>query len=179
MIRTLRAFFLRCLFREKLLLLTFALLGVVLWLSGLSGRVGRFWREQRTTTNTLADQARWLGNSAAIEASAQKAAAQLVASNTLDETRLVTTVSQFASEAGLHGFQSRGAVSTKTSGKFSIHTLECQISRISANDWPLLNKFYQALQGKAPYIGIEKFTLTMNGGQHALALTVSSVEITQ
>ena len=179
MIRTLRALFLRCLLREKLLLLAFALLGVLLWLSGLGGRAGRFWREQRATTTTLADQAMCLANSAAIETAAQKAAAKLDASKTLNETRLVTTVSQLATEAGLRNFQSRGTPSTTSSGKFSIHTLDCTISRVSGADWPLLTKFYQALQARAPYIGIEKFTLTVAGGQHTLSLTVSSVEIAQ
>jgi len=49
MIRTLRALFLARLFREKILLVAFAVLGVVMWFSGFSTRVGTFWREQRST----------------------------------------------------------------------------------------------------------------------------------
>lgn len=177
MIRTLRALFLRCLLREKVLLLAFVLLGVVLWLSSLGGRVGRFWREQRSTTTMLTQQNLLLSQRETIEADAQKAAAQLDASKTLDGNRLVAAVQQLAGDAGLRNFQSRGAPTKKTIGKFSIHTLDFQISRIAATDWTALNSFYQALGARSPYIGIDKFALNANGVQHTLALTVSSVEI--
>ena len=176
MIRTLRALFLRCQLREKLLLLAFALMGVLLWLSGFSRRGSQFWREERLTTGALKTQAGWLGQSGSIEAAAHKAAAQLDDTKTLNATRLSTTLQQLASDAGLRNYAA-GAAVTKTSGKISIHTLDCTISRIGEAEWPMLNKFYEALQARAPYIGIEKFSLGLNGVQHTLALTVSSIEI--
>jgi hypothetical protein len=176
MIRTLRALFLRCQLREKLLLLAFALMGVLLWLSGFSSRGGKFWREQRSTTGELKTQAGWLAQRDSIEAAAQKAAALLDDTKTLNATRLSTTVQQLASDAGLRGYVGQATV-TKTSGRTSINTLDCTISRIGRSDWLALNKFYEALQARAPYIGIEKFSLVVNGEQHTLALTVSSIEV--
>ena len=177
MIRTLRVLFLRCLLREKLLLLAFALMGVLMWLSSFSARVGKFWREQRSTTTMLSQQNQLLAQRDTIETAAQKAAGQLDATKTLNGNRLVAAVQQLANDAGLRTFQSNGAPVTKTIGKFSIHTLDFQIGRISATDWPALNNFYQALGARSPYIGIVKFALNANGPQHTLALTVSSIEI--
>lgn len=176
MIRTLRALFLRCQLREKLLLLAFALMGVVLWLSSYSRRGGQFWREERATSATLKTQAGWLAQGASIEAAAHTAAARLDDTKTLNAIRLSTTVQQLASEAGLRNYMA-GATVTKTSGKISIHTLDCTIRQIGENDWLTLNKFYESLQARAPYIGIEKFSLVVSGVQHTLSLTVSSIEI--
>lgn len=178
MIRTLRAFFLGRLLREKLLLVVFALLGVLMWLSGYGKRFGAFWREQRSTTVALADQQRWLDNRKALEDAAQKAASRLDAAKTLDGTRLLAAVNALAAEAGLHNTSGSGATD-QSNGQVSIHTLPYTINRA---DWDSLKKFYIALSARSPYIGIEKFALTAdraNPAQLNLALTVTSVEITR
>jgi len=66
MIRTLRALFLRCLLREKLLVVVFLAIAVLLWLSGFSKRAGQFFRDKdRTHLRDLLDvgliDATWLG----------------------------------------------------------------------------------------------------------------------
>ena len=101
MIRTLRALFLGRLLREKLLLLIFLFIGLLWWLSAFSQRARVFWQQQHATTVELQDQKRWLDNRTKIEAEAQRAAAQLDASKTLDSTRLVNAINQAAYEAGL------------------------------------------------------------------------------
>ena len=173
MIRTLRALFLRCQLREKLLLLAFVLIGALVWLSGFTARAGRFWREKRSTTTTLNYQAQLLAQGSTIEAAAQKAAAQLDATKTLNENRLATTIQQLASESGLADGRST-TPKTTTSGNISIHTLDYTVGRA---DWASLVKFYQAIQERSPYIGIVRFTLQVTGVQHSLALTVSSIEV--
>jgi hypothetical protein len=178
MIRTLRAFFLGRLLREKLLLVVFALLGVLMWLSGYSQRVGAFWREQRSTTVALKDQQRWLDNRQALEDAAKKAASRLDAAQTLDGTRLLAAVGALASEAGLRNTSS-GQQIDESSGQMAIHTLPYTINR---GDYESLKKFYVALSARSPYIGIEKFTLNSdraNPAQLNLAITVSSVEISR
>ncbi|MCX6952870.1 MAG: hypothetical protein NTV51_12000 [Verrucomicrobia bacterium] len=176
MIRALRAFFLGRLLREKLLLVVFALLGVLMWLSGYSKRLGAFWREQRSTTSALADQQRWLDNRKALEAAADKAAGRLEAAKTLDGTRLLAAVVALANEAGLRNTAS-GSQTDQSNGQVSIHTLPFTINRA---DWESLKKFYVALSARAPYIGIEKFTLNADRANPALLnlqLTLTSVEI--
>ncbi len=176
MFRTLRILFLSRLLREKVLLLGFVALGMLLWLSSFSTRGGRFWREQRTTTVALKEQQQWLGNRSSIDAAVQKAAGRLVAANTLDGTRLATEVSSLASSVGLRN--AGGEPSTKTSnGQFSVHTLNYTIRNA---DFLSLLKFYVALRDRSPYIGIDQFSLTANPAnpaQLSLSLRVSSVEI--
>jgi hypothetical protein len=106
MIRTLRAFFLGRLLREKLLLVAFFVIGVLMWFSGYSKRLGTFWREQRLTTVNLAEQQRWLDNRKVIELSAQKSAKQLDAAQTLDATRLLAVVGSLSAELGLRNTNS-------------------------------------------------------------------------
>ncbi|MEI6467776.1 MAG: hypothetical protein WCQ89_23855, partial [Verrucomicrobiota bacterium] len=101
MIRTLRASFLSRLLREKMLLLGLLLIAVLWWLAAFSGQIATFWKQQRSTTTTLAEQKQWLVNRAPIEAAAQKAAARLEPGKTLDQTRLVNALNQAAFEAGL------------------------------------------------------------------------------
>lgn len=177
MIRTLRALFLGRLLREKLLLVVFLLIGVLMWLSGFGKRAGAFWREQRVTTSSLAEQQRWLKNESAIIQTARKAAEQLDAAKTLDGTRLLAAVSQIADEAGLKQNSVSGAQKNQSNGQFSVHSIDYAINRAS---WDALQKFYVALSARSPYIGIEKFALQADRADASLLtlqLTVSSVEI--
>ena len=185
MIRTLRALFLGCQLREKLLVVGFLAIAVLLWLSGFSRRTGLFWREQHRTTVDLADQAQWISHSAAIEAAAQKAASRLDPAKTLDGLRLTEAVQKIAADAGLRNTQSQGLTNPPGNGQFSVHTLDYTV-RLTDPDplrnWEALKSFYRALQQRSPYIGIELFTLrpdAANRAQLSLALKVSSVEITK
>ena len=185
MIRTIRALFLGCQLREKLLVVVFLAIAVLLWLSGFSRRANAFWQEQRRTTIDLADQAQWIANSAAIEALAQKAAARLDAAKTLDGVRLTAEVQKMAADAGLRNTQSAAPSNPPGNGQFAIHTLDYNV-RLNDPDWSknweALSKFYRALQQRSPYIGIEQFTLSpdaANRAQLSLRLRVSSVEITK
>lgn len=176
MIRALRAFFLSRLLREKLLLLAFVGLGMLWWLSAFATRAARFSREQRTTTLALAIQQQWLNNRGAIEATAEKAASRLDPALTRNSTRLFTEISNLANAAGF-----RNAVINPqppaTIGQFSIHTLNFTVNNV---DWEALRKFYQGLQSKAPYIGIDQFSLNNPGnGTHTLGMRISSVEISR
>lgn len=178
MIRTLRALFLARLFREKLLLAAFAALGLAWWLSAIGTRTKAFTQQTRRTTSALKEQQQWLDNRKGIEASAQKAAAQLDPAKTLDGPRLVAAVGNLAREAGLRN-TSGGSPTQITNGQFSIHTLDYTVNR---SDWTALRKFYESLQQRSPYIGIERFTLNADPANPALlslGLRVSSVEITR
>ena len=184
MIRTLRALFLGYRLREKLLVVVFLAIAVLLWFSGFSRRTGQFWRDQHRTTVDLADQAQWIAHSAAIDAAAQKAASRLDASRTLDGTRLLEAVQKIAADAGLRNTGSGGISNPPGNGQFAVHTLDYTV-RLTDPDgqknWNALQSFYKALQKRSPYIGIEQFTLRpeANRAQLALVLKVSSVEITK
>jgi hypothetical protein len=178
MIRTVRAFFLSRALREKLLLVVFIGIALLWWGSSFTARASSFWREQRTTTLRLADQAEWIKNKVVIEETATKTAARLDPTKTLNGNQLVTTVSQLANEAGVKNIQTSGSTATTTSGQFAVHSQEFTIRNV---EWDTLSKFYEALQRRSPYISLERFTLTaaVNASQLTLSLKVASVEITR
>lgn len=179
MIRTLRAFFLSRLLREKILLLGFILIGLLWWLSAFGTRATRFWREQRATTSELVTQEQWLKNRMAIQEAAKKAASRLDPAQTLDRTRLNAAVNQAASEAGLKNGGTTSAASD-TAGQFTIHTVTYQVA---GADYGNLQNFYLKLNQRAPYIGIESFLLYPTNPndptKFTLNLRISSVEIPQ
>jgi hypothetical protein len=178
MIRTLRAFFLGRLFREKLLLTGFILMVAVVWLTSLAGRGSRFVRNVRITTSTLNEQQLWLSNKAPIEAQAQAAAGKLDAVRTLDATRLLAEVSSIAAEAGLKS-TTLGEAKDSPIGQFSVHTLQLGVTKV---DWPTLKQFYLELGKRSPYIGIEQFSMQADKANPTLlnaSFQISSVEISR
>jgi hypothetical protein len=150
MIRTLRAFFLGRLLREKLLLVAFAAFGMLWWLSAFGTRASAFLQQKRRTTAALTEQQQWLDNKPMIDAAAQKAAAKFEQAKTLDGNRLLAAVSGLARDAGLRN-TAGNLLPPQTNGQFSVHTLTYRIDRV---DWAALAKFYIALEQRSPYIGI-------------------------
>ncbi len=176
MIRTLRAYFLGRLLREKLLLVAFAILIALTWFSGWTTRVGRFWREQHSTRMGLKEQTLWLNNKSSIELAATTAASRLDASKTLDGTRLLAEMTAIANETGLKNTMT-GDPQQESNGQFAVHTLQFNITK---TDWDSLKAFYLAVQQKSPYIGIESFGVRADPTNPALlnaSVKVSSVEI--
>lgn len=176
MIRSARAFFLSRALREKLLLVAFVAIGVAWWASAFATRSGAFWREQRTTTVNLADQAEWIKNRTVIEETAKKTVSALDPAKTLSANQLVTAIPKLANEAGLKTIQTTGPTENTTTGQFAVHSQE-YILRDA--DWDPLLAFYRALQTQSPYIAIERFILELPtpASRHILRLKVTSVEI--
>jgi hypothetical protein len=177
MIRSLRAFFLSRVLREKLLLVAFAGIAVVIWASGFSTRAGLFWHAQSATTTELKLQDQWLNNEERIRKNVEKVASQLDRSRTLDGTRLFTRVKQLANEAGLRNTTSQGLAAPITNGQFSEYTLGFQVNDA---DWESIKRFYLLLNQNSPYIAIKQFILSPrpnNPAQLNLTLSVASVEI--
>ena len=177
MIRTLRAYFLTRLLREKVLLLSFILIGTVWWISAFSTRAQAFWQQQRRTTIDLREQQLYLDRRVQIEADADKAASRLDPRQTLDGIRLASAVSQAAHDAGLRNNYGSNPLPPQTNGQFTVHSIQFQVNNA---DYETLEKFYLNLHKRAPYIGIEQFALRSNANDPSkltLVLRVSSVEI--
>lgn len=179
MIRNLRVYFLTRALREKLLLFAFIAIGVAWWGSSLLTRSSKFWQEKRKTTADLSVQTQWIKNKTVIEDAAQKTAARLDQSRTLNSNQLVAVVLQIANDAGLKNVNTGGVVPTTRSGQFAIHSTQVTIRNA---DWDTLKKFYETLQQRSPYLAVENFTLTSTPGNDAqltLVLRVASFEIVQ
>ena len=178
MIRTLRAYFLSRLLREKVLLLGLILIGTLMWLSAFGNRAGQFWRLQRATASTLAEQQQWLNDRVKIEANVQKAAGRLDSAKTLDSIRLVDALGHAAVEAGLpNNSYTSSSAKSETNDQFKVHSVEFKVTQV---DYTMLQKFYLNVQKRAPYIGIESFALAPNladTSKQTLVLRVSAVEI--
>jgi hypothetical protein len=173
MIRTLRAFFLSRLLREKILLLVFALGIAVIWLWSLAGRADQFLAEERHTTVSLTEQARWLANRDSVDKAAQEAARAFKPEQTLDSTRLLAAIQSIANECGLHNFRTEQGEDASTP-RFSVHALQFTVNNV---DYVLLRNFCISLQQRAPYIGVEQFSVVDNAGILNATMKISSVEI--
>ena len=176
MIRTLRAFFLARLLREKILLVALAVILAGLWASSLSGRALHFWGERKHTQAALAQQAHWLNSRLRVQAAAQQAASGFDPAKTLDSTRLLAAIGAVANDAGLKNYTS-GESQDVSNGQFSVHALQFSVSKV---EWGALKAFYYGLHAHSPYIGIEQCAVARDRANTTLldvSMKISSVEI--
>jgi hypothetical protein len=172
MITTLRAFFLSRLLREKLLLVSFAVLAALMWFSSFGRRAGAFWQQQRATNQSLIEQKLWLTNRTAIESAERKAAENLVPERTFNSTGLLAEMQRLARDAGL-----KDPPITDARDEPGEHSYEVRLNKA---EWLPLLKFYQSIQEQSPYIGIQQFQLQPDRGStttQTVVMRVSSVEI--
>ena len=172
-----KAFFLTRLFREKVLLTALLALGALLWLSSLGRRGHAFWLQWQANSAQLAVQQRWLDNRAGIETAATKAVAHLDPGHTFSSTRLLGELSTIADEVGVRGNAASEILGTERTTQFSVNTIQFSLRNV---DWDSLKRFYVELSHRAPYIGLEQFSLSVapgNASQLNVMLRVSSVEI--
>ena len=173
-----RAFFLSRLLREKVLLLGLLAIAAVMWLSAVSTRVQTFWREASLTSSELNDQKRWLAERERIMAEAKSAVEDLDPSRTYDSVRLGAELDAIARGVGITKDTAIDDSQTSPGPQFSINSVRFVIRNA---DWEKqILPFYEELSKRAPYIGIEEFTILANRANPAqltASLRVSAVEI--
>lgn len=170
-----KAFFFGRALREKLLLLIFVLLALLIWLGGGLRRGRALWGDLRATQTELATQQVWLANASAIEAKAAATTKSLDPAKTLNATRLVGELNTLVGRIGLNA--DIGSQRTEQTNQFAFHSVQMNIRR---SDLATLLKFYAELSRRSPYIGLEQFTLTVdrgNPGQLNASFRVVSVEL--
>lgn len=175
--KSLKVWFLNLEARERMLLLVFLVLAFAVWASSFSGRAGSFVRSYRATSVDLEEHARWLGRRSLIEGDAMKAIAKLDPSQTLDGTKLTAEVTRLAALAGLTSNVQVDDTRNEPSSQFIVHTLRFSVRKA---DYVSLVRFYQELQKRSPYIGLEQFALQADPGNAATltaTLRISSVEV--
>ncbi len=176
-----RTFFLTRLFREKIALVILVAIAAVLWLSSVSNRAQAFWRSASMTSTDLRVQRQWLADEARIRAEAKAAVEHLDPSRTYDSVRLGAELDTIARAVGISARETAIDDTQVSQGpQFSINSVRFVIRNA---DWQKqILPFYQELSKRAPYIGIEEFTLLSNRANPAqltASLRVSSVEITR
>jgi hypothetical protein len=171
-----KAFFLSRLLREKILMLGFVLIGALIWLSGVSDRVGVQWRAIKQTSTDLDEQRRWLLQRQRFEKEAQLAIEHLDPSRTFDNVRLQSELNTLARAAGLSNYDVSDSRTTRTT-QFAVHSVQFSVRNA---DMGSLITFYQSLAQRAPYLGLEQFALASNRAnpsQLTAQWRVTSVEI--
>lgn len=171
-----RAYFLGRHLREKILLVAFVLIGAVIWLSGVGERLNKQRKEIKITSSELDVQRRWLAERQRFERQAELAIEHLDPSKTFDNVRLQTELNALARSAGLSNYDVSDNRTTRTS-QFAVHSV--QFSARNA-DMAKLIRLYQLLAQRAPYLGLEQFSLASNRAnpsQLTAMWRVTSVEI--
>jgi hypothetical protein len=172
-----KAFFLSRHVREKVLLTTLLALGALVWLAGVARRGHLFWLQWRASAALLATQQQWLDHRADIETAAAKAIEHLDPARTFSSPRLLGELSTIADQVGVRGNTSSEILGTERTNQIAVNTVQFALRNV---DLPSLLSFYAELDKRAPYIGIEQFSLTVapgNAAQLNVMLRVSSVEI--
>jgi hypothetical protein len=163
--------------REKILLTTLLALVAIVWLGRVARSARAFWVDWRANATVLATQQQWLNNRASIEASAAKSIAHLDPARTFSSPRLLGELSTIADQVGVRNGTSSEILETQLTNQFSVNTVQVAVRNA---DLPSLLSFYDELEKRAPYIGLEQFSLSANPTNPSLlsaVMRVSSVEI--
>lgn len=171
-----KAFFLSRVLREKILLVAFALTGALIWLSGVQERLQLQWRAMKATSTELEMQRNWLVQRERFEREAELAIEHLDPSRSLDSVRLQVELNTLARAAGLTNYDLSDSRTSRTS-QFAVHSVQFQARNV---EMAKLITFYQSLSKRAPYIGLEHFSLAANRSNPAqltASWRVTSVEI--
>ena len=76
----------------------------------------------------------------------------------------MNALNQAAYEAGLRNNYASTPQPSETNGQFVLHSVEYQVTNA---DYGTLARFYLNLQQRAPYLGIDRFTLASSRGDPA------------
>lgn len=150
-----KAFFTSKSLRERTLLLLFVGLAVAWWGTSALGRAARWRQEWVSVAAEQAEQDLWIKNRSTIADQAAAAAKQLDPARTLDAAQLLAELNQFST--GLNA--EIGAQRTERTTGFAMHSMQVNLRR---TDLPGLLRFYRQLAARAPYIGIEQASLTVD-----------------
>ena len=171
-----RAYFVSRLLREKILLLTFALLGAAIWLSGAAERASVQLKAIKETSVELDRQSRWLVERQRYEKEAQLAVEHLDPSGSLDSVRLQSELNTMARAAGLTNYDVSDSRTDRTP-QFAVNSVQFSARNVDIRS---LIRFYEAISRRAPYLGLEDFKLASspsNPAQLTATWRVTSVEI--
>ncbi|MDD2763817.1 MAG: general secretion pathway protein GspM [Opitutaceae bacterium] len=172
-----KAFFFSRHLREKMLLTALLALVALTWLTRVARGGREFWRDWRATATTLATQQQWLDHRADIEAAATRAVAHLDPSRTFSSARLLGELSTIADQVGVRSNTASEILGTERTSEFAVNTVQFAIRNA---DLAAILRLCGGLDQRAPYLGLEQFSLTVNPANPALlnvTLRVSSVEI--
>ncbi len=160
-----KAFFLGRTLRERLLLLAFALIALGWWAPVALGRLGALRRDLKGFYVERETQQMWLSHRTEIETRAAAAGRTLDPAKTLDASQAFAELNRMT--AGLTA--EIGAQRTEQAGQFALHNVQVSIRRV---DMKGLLGFYDQVNARAPYLGIEQCAISLDRANPGLLNTV-------
>ena len=160
-----KAFFQGRSLRERLLLLTFALIGFGWWAPVVLGRAGVLRGEIREAGLERETQQITLSHRAEIEARAAAAGRTLDPANTLDASQAFAELNRMVTGLTFDIGQQRSA----RSEQFALHNVQVSIRHADIKG---LYGFYEQLSARAPYLGIEQCVISADRASPGLLSAV-------
>ncbi len=160
------------LLRERVLLLLFLVIGVLWWGTALIGRVRQNVQAWKSVVADAGIQQMWLGQGASVGERTAQVAKQLDAARTMNAAQAYAEVNRLAQGLPLE----MGAQRTERTDNFALHSLQVTFRR---TDMASLLRFYEGIVSRAPYLGIDQCTLSVDRaspGQLNAVFRIYSVE---
>lgn len=160
------------LLRERVLLLVFLGIGVFWWGSALAGRFRQTRQDWRTVAQDREVQQMWLGRGSSVSERTVQVARLLDPARTLNAAQAYAEVGRIATGLPLE----MGAQRTDRTENFSLHSLQVTFRR---TDLTSLLRFYEGITARAPYLGIDQCTISVDRttpGQLNAVFRIYSVE---
>lgn len=161
--------------RERLMLLAFLLIGVVWWAADGAARVRANVLAWQSAASDAELQRLWLERKESVAERTTAIARQLDASRTMNATQAFAEVSGLAQGLPMDV----GAQRTDRTDTFALHSLQVTFRRV---DMAGLLRFYEGVNTRAPYLGIDQFTISADRsapGMVNAVFRVYSVEAVQ
>ncbi len=151
--------------RERILLLTFALIAFGWWAPVALGRLVALRRDLKDLLVERETQQLWLAHRSEIQARAAAAARTLEPARTLDASQAFAELNRMT--AGLSA--DLGGQRTEKAEQFAVHNIQVSIRRA---DLKGLYGFYEQLSARAPYLGIEQCSISADRANAGLVNAV-------
>lgn len=143
------------LLRERVLMLVFLGIGVLWWGTALAGRIRENVQVWKAAANDSKIQQMWLGRGASVGARTAQVVKQLDRARTMNAAQAYAEVSRLAQGLPLE----MGAQRTERSENLALHSLQITFRR---TDMASLLRFYEGIGSRAPYLGIDQCTISVD-----------------
>lgn len=167
-----RNFYNTKLLRERVLMLVFLGIGVLWWGPALAARIGQNVQAWRSTIQEGELQREWLGRGTSIGERTAEVTRKLDPAKTMNAAQAYGEVSRLAAGLPLE----MGAQRTERTDNFALHSLQVTFRR---TDISALLRFYEGVVARAPYLGVEQCTISVERatpGQLNAVFRIYSVE---
>lgn len=154
--------------RERALMLAFLAIGVIWWGSALAGRVRANVLTWQSVARDAEVQRLWMAQAPGVNARTAQLAKQLDISRTMNAAQAYAEVSRLAQGLPLE----IAAPRTDRTENFSLHSLQVTFRRV---DMTGLLRFYEGVNARAPYLGIDQCTISSDRSAPGMVTAVFRV----